>query len=156
MRKIAIALLGVILSLTSCMSPDDIQIISFDDAEIVSSSQVNLTFTVENKSGRDVKVSDIKLYLSKDGEELVKGFTEDEVVIKRRSRGEVVLPLRVRVTNFGAIISLAFSGDVDSLKEGLTTRGVATVSIGGRSRTFVLDSLEELPIMDVIEDLISD
>lgn len=150
-RRFILVAVAALLAMSSCISPDDIEVVSFDDVVIRSTSEVDLLFTVENKSGRNIKVSDIVVTIDRKGSELVKGISSKDVTIPKRSNGRVTVPLRVKLAGF-EFLTLMFEGEetLKNLESELSVKGAATVSIGRRSRRF---NIEETDIKPMIEQL---
>lgn len=124
-------LVAAVLAATGCVRRDDVSVVSVRVADftIGTSPSVVLAAEVENRSGCDITVRDIA-FMATDaaGETIGRVVGPEQVVVPRKSAGEVTVPLRIRLDSPLGILGLI--GDWEDASRELRFSGGATVRAG--------------------------
>lgn len=149
MKRLIILALIATLGFSSCVKKEDIKFVSFDGFNMPTMSLVELTFTMENSSRSNVGITDAKLSVGKSGHEILQLLLDDVVTVPKQFNGQVVVPLRVRLTDMFGALALSRelqSGDFNAL----SASGEIIVKVGAIKKKIDID---DVPLADVIRGL---
>ena len=141
---LAIVPLLIALTLGSCVRPGDISVKDVEKVEMHGFSGADVTLAVENRSGSNVRLQEAKLTLYDGGNRVLDVLLMEEVRVLRKSLGSVTLPLRMKISDPMAALSLV--GRLKQSPERFTVSGEAVAKAGwGRKKiTFSRVPLEEI------------
>lgn len=152
-RHIALLLLVVItLGLSGCnkqkeprQKPDKFEIISVDKLTGSMGSEWKVTATLANNTAFNVRITEAQVFVKYEGRKIASIATKDEVLLPRRSKVQVTVPLRLTVaSSMTALSALAQIGKGELSKITLDYNLIAAVLASKINISEKDISLEEL------------
>lgn len=122
------AFVAVSLAVSGCVRSSDIVFHGIDDVSL-SMKSLSLVLDVENSSGSKITVRDMTVSVTDgSGATIVKALAEGDVVVPKRSRSDVTVPLKLSLNS--PLRAMALLGASDDVAESLYVTLNATVKLG--------------------------
>lgn len=132
MKKLLFAISFILLF--SCVKQDDVKVNRFVAFRPIDLSSAELVLNITNNSKQVLKVNSFKLVLEDNGKRFAEVVVSSPVEVAKRSSEDVVIPLRMRITDpFGALSSVQRIGAGNN---SVTVSGEGVAKIGAISKTF--------------------
>ncbi len=147
MKKIiywALLLCAVVMS--GCIKRSDIVFHKVEGVNFFGQTGMEMALKVENKAGVNVKLHSGVMILSLDGRPALEVSLKEQVVIPKRSETTIVLPLKMRLVNPIAALSLMGGGIGDKASR-ITVSGKATAKVGLAKKRYEVD---DMPLGDLL------
>lgn len=148
MKKLLFAMTLMALTLTSCIKADQVNIIDFDGLTMVSANQMDVTITIENLSAHNITLKDAKFHFTQHGGKLAEMMLAEPVKVPRRSTTAVVIPLKIRVTDLSALMSM--SRDPESAARLISASGDIAVKACGIKKKYSVSDVPMSQLLDMI------
>lgn len=136
-------LLAVVVAMTACVKPEDVQFDNVEsfDVHSISGSVItaDLGVGITNQSGSKLLLKEAVMTVNRNGSQLMEIQLRDQLVVPRRSSEVYALPLMIRVDGLGGLLGLG--SVVASGLKGCTVSVEATVRAGWTRKKFRFDDL---------------
>lgn len=151
MKRVFLAVVMAVV-MTGCIKHGDVELIGLEDMAIspgIPVTAVDLVLRVDNSSGKNIRSRDAEFVLtdSRDREIAVVVVAED-LLLPRRSTTDLLVPLRVTITN--PLAGLKILGNFEAELSKLYVTGGAQIKIGGVKRRYAVD---KMPVSMIISSL---
>ncbi|MCC8019495.1 MAG: hypothetical protein LIO85_06960 [Rikenellaceae bacterium] len=145
MRKYFLILFFFSALLSSCIREGDIRILEVEDLRFESLSTPVVTLSVQNKSGKNIKIRSGRFTVSTSAGRIAELILTGPVDIRKRSVTSVTLPIRMRITNPLAAAPLLSGGTINT--DRIFISGETRVKAGAAKIDF---AFEDTPLSRLI------